>query len=149
MAYSSSEMMPRFTNSRAIDMAILYRRSWRACFSSIAAHLLSGEGITAPGAVFPSCFSVAFKDGAAMLADDPIKSLLVQFCLILFPPGHAAFIRAVPLRLLVGCLYKRFSAVAAQPLVIGNVHLGHRVSMAVNFYSILGNASKLRDLFGG
>ena len=38
---------------------------------------------------------------------------------------------------------------AAQPFVIGDVHLGHWVSMAVNFYSILGNASKLRDLFGG
>lgn len=32
---------------------------------------------------------------------------------------------------------------------INYVHLGDWVSMAVNFYSILGNASKLRDLFGG
>lgn len=84
-----------------------------------------------------------------MLAYGPIKSLLIQTRLVFLPPGHAAFIRAVPLRLLVGCLNKRFSAVAAQPLVIIDVRIGHRVSMTVNFYCILGNASKFRDLFGG
>lgn len=46
-------------------------------------------------------------------------------------------------------MYKRPSAVAAETFVIGDVRLGHGVSMAVNFYGILGNASKLRDLFGG
>ena len=84
-----------------------------------------------------------------MLAYDPIKCLLVQLCLIFLPPGHAALVRAVPLCLFVGSLYEWPSAVAAETFVIGDVRLGYRVTVAVNFYSILGNASKLRDLFWG
>ena len=76
-----------------------------------------------------------------------LKSLFVQVSFVFLQPGYAALIRAVPLYFFVGSLHQRSSAMAAQPFVIGDVHLGHWVSMAVNFYSILGNASKLRDLF--
>ena len=55
-----------------------------------------------------------------MLADDPIKSLLVQFCLILFPPGHAAAIRAVTLDLLVRGLDQRFTTMATQAFVVSD-----------------------------
>lgn len=78
-----------------------------------------------------------------------LKSLFVQVSFVFLQPSYAALIRAVPLCLFVGSLYEWPSAVAAETFVIGDLRLGYRVTVAVNFYSILGNASKLRDLFWG
>ena len=143
MPYSSSEMMPRFTNSRAIAMAILYWRSWRVCCSSIAVHLLSSKGITVPGAILPSCFPITLKDSATILAHDPIISLFIQSGLVVLPPSHTAFVRAIPLNLFVWSLYKWSSAMAAQPFVIGNIRLRHWVSITMNLNCILRNTGAL------
>ena len=103
-----------------MDIAILYRKSCCFLCSSIGFHLLPGKGIASPGAILPVWIAVALKDVAALLARDSVIGFLIKRGIVLFPPGHAAAIRAVTLDLLVRGLDQRLPTVTAQAFMISD-----------------------------
>ena len=143
MPYSSSEIRPRRSISFAMDIAILYRKSCCFLCSSIGFHLLPSKSVAGPGAIFTIGVTVAFKNLTALPTHDPVVGFLVQLGVVLFPPGHAAAIRAVTLDLLVRGLDQRLTTMAAQAFVIRNSGRSNGVSATVGLYGILSDPSQL------